>query len=343
MVTKRWLAMLKLTRPMYWMLWFTPLSFGYLSRGTEPQYVHLVSMMAWMAIWDTFENVHNYLADRDEDRMNIPHGARLPEIVGIERLRKAFSWRTIVPLAVLYYSWLFWTGAGVWTTILLTIAGLIALMYNVGPRFKARGRWAQFAIVAPYLLLYWAGHSWGRGLTTPPSVIVLASTVILLAAVQKDLPDVSGDVGAGLSNWYSPGLARRVYLAGLIFLAPYVLTLIAVLTAYWPMRMVAVFAVFPLAVLMWLHTAFVDMRQRSEAVIVYWGSLTYVNLLNIVLFVLWNPIKEALILGPTIFLLWTTMVGLRLDARFEEPGTDWGSLWAALLRISRRWRNLATA
>lgn len=325
-----WLAILKIGKVSFQIIWITPTLFGYLAslELSSPRHLgwFIIALVGTM-VFEGINCIHNELVDQEEDRANQPNRASLVSSVGESALWNivlggyTLCFLGLIPIAIFV--------SPVVATIML-LGGLAAPIYNWGPRLKRRPGFAQMAIGWAAFCAYLYGWAWnGLPVKTVPSPIWVLTYFFFITSFIKDLPDVRGDEQVNAPGVFSIRVSSiRIATLLFIYLSPYVLIISLIIAGVLPPRFLA------LCLLVILGIALLRLGKRADTldtmIVVYELAFSYVHLFFLSLFVLFTPTIRALGMAAILFGLRTVSLYLGLAPRFVEPDFSWSRSLATL-------------
>jgi 4-hydroxybenzoate polyprenyltransferase len=328
---KPWLAALKMGKVTFWFIWITPVIYGYVNSATksQPRYIALfVYAILGTCFLEAINCMHNELVDQEEDSINQPRRASLLQSIGEARLRKIVIGGYLlcvvglIPLAI-FVSPL--------VVLLMAMGGMAAPLYNWGPRFKRRPGMAEVAIGWATFFGYLWGWGWNQPLPQVSPVIWVVTYFFAITSLMKDLPDVAGDEMVRAASVFSIQRKRlRLMLLYFIYLSPYALIIILVLTGILPPK----FLVLSLLIIPGLLTLILGERVNSldTLIVGYELAFLYVHIFFLALFIIDTPTRAAIIIGGVLFVLRCLSVYLGLAPRFVEEDFKWSRAMSTLVR-----------
>lgn len=335
----RWLSLLIIARPMWWFVWMTPFTFGYLIRPEAPNYWIVIFMCVWVTFTEGIICLLNEVNDRIEDSINFPERGKLLDTVGIDLVFKITKWPVLVCAYILSVLTTYPMG-GIYSFILLSLSALIGIFYEKVLILKKKAVIAEISIGFVFLLLFWGGYVWGTEFRFPPLIIWLSLITWILTCFMKDLPDVKGDVQAGRTNvfevYHGYTLFYRALYASFIFFTPFILLWILFFLKLLPITMLWVTWCLLITVLIWLHVVVVNLTDKDEGTVVYQESFTYVHFIIIVQMVAWDFRVDTLLIGVALFTARVILLFLRLDPRIYMLDLGWKDLWLTWKLLNRR-------
>lgn len=336
----RILLLLVLGRPTFWPMYAVPIMFGFLAEGDRTNYLQLVGLIFWYALWAWIQSLLNELADRVEDVVNQPERARLLEMVGIDFVKRVTAWPMLSVCALLFGLWVRLTGGTAAMTLCL-LSLLPVVLYNRGPRLKKMGGiWALLGLGWTILFSYWGAFVWNRSAVFPPIgllLVMMAATMLLQAL--KDVPDIQGDTSAGIHNMFSKyarlNLLHRALYGGFLIFFSYLLLVLLVLVGILPRAVMLNLITLPAAFCLWIHLLVVNLKDRDETLVLYQENYVLQQLSGIVFMVAWYPRVDVALAGGIALLVRLLLVALRMDPRLFVYG-DWSRLAPAWSRLNLR-------
>ena len=329
-----WLALLKISKVPFWFIWITPVIFGYIASAQKIAPMHLgwfiVSVLC-TCLLEAVNCIHNELVDQPEDRLNQPNRTALVASVGEASLRQIVYFG--------YGSCLLWLLAiaafvsPVVATVML-LGGLMAPLYNWGPRLKRRPGWAELAIGWAAFAGYLWGWMWNQPLTEVPPVAWVAAYFFGITSFVKDLPDVKGDDAVNAGGIFSIRRAQlRRTLLLFIAISPYALVTALVALGFLPPPFLFLYFLSLAGLLVFV----VSERAGSlnSMIVAYELAFTYVHLFFLAIFLLDTPTSVAFLSALGLFAGRIFTIWLRLAPRFVEPEFSWMSGLAELCRTKR--------
>jgi len=268
--------------------------------------------------------------DQEEDGVNQPHRASLIASVGEPALWKfvlvgyALCFLSLIPLA-LYVDPV--------VSALMLFGGLVAPLYNWGPRLKRRPGLAEVSIGwAAFFGFLW-GWSWNAPLTSAPPVVWILAYFFAITSLVKDLPDARGDAYVHAPGVFSvTTVIVRKALLTFIYVSPYLLLGAFVALGLLPVRLLA------LGVLLFLGLFTFVLGERAQSIhtgiVVYELAFTYVHLFFLGLFVLYTPSGMAVLIAVLLFAARALSLYLGLAPRFVETDFSWSCSILTLLQRS---------
>lgn len=329
-------AILKISKVTFWIVWVTPVLFGYLASATRwsPRHVGWFALaVVGTMIFEGVNCLHNELVDQEEDRINQPNRALLLAAVGertLWRIIRIGYWACflgLVPIAIV-------VGPAVATV--MALGAIAAPMYNWGPRLKRRPGLAQVAIGWAVFCAYLYGWMWNGGsIGDVPQTIWVLSYFFFVTSLLKDLPDVTGDEQVDAPGVFSirhPPTRRAMLL--FIYFSPYALIVALVAAGILEPRFLW---------LCWLLLggALVSgvaaaANELKTMIVAYEFAFTYVHIFFLALFVVTTPTQAAMWLAVILFALRLLALGFGLAPRFVEADFSWGHSTLALARRALR-------
>jgi 4-hydroxybenzoate polyprenyltransferase len=313
----RLLAVLKISKPTFWLIWATPFIYAYLASAKSYDWFVFLANVGAICILEASVCLHNEYVDRDEDIINQPNRVKLADIVGYRTIRFLFLAGYAIGLVYLVLNTLF---VNPLLGPIALVAGFLMLFYNFWVRFKRMPYVAEVAIGAVVFLDFLAGWVMGGGtLLTLPPVAYLLTYYFFAIAVIKDLPDAAGDAAVGSKTLYSiSSKLKRQLLSGVIYLSPFLLIGSSVAAGVVPVTYLLTLLLLPFAV----YLIFLAGRAHSlyEFISVYHLGFFYCQTFFVVLFSIFFPSTLSYVVAVALVALRTALVAFRLDPRLNEPG-----------------------
>jgi len=326
---ERLLALLKISKPTFWLIWATPFIYAYLGSASTYNWLVFLPNVAAICILEAAVCLHNEYVDRPEDLINQPNRVKLAEVVGYRTLKRLFLAGYAIGLVYLVVNTIF--VRFLLGPIAIT-AGFLMLFYNYWIRFKRLAYVAEVVIGAVVFLDFLAG--WvlgGRDPLAVPPVAYLLTYYFFAIAVMKDLPDVAGDAAVGSKTLYSiSSKLKRQVLSAAIYLSPFLLIVIAVYAGVVPASYLLTLLLTPFAVFL----IYLAGRAHSlyEFISVYHLGFFYCQIFFVVLLSLFFPSQLAYAVGVALVGLRAVLVFFRFDPRLNEPGLSIPREIASLVR-----------
>lgn len=332
---KPWLACLKISKVTFWFIWITPIIFGYLASANVggPNHPALfVYAILGTCFLEAINCMHNELVDQVEDRANQPSRALLLQAIGEARLRKIVISGYIICLVGLVPLAVF---VGPLVVVLMLTGAIAAPLYNWGPRLKRRPGLAEVAIGWAVFFGYLWGWTWNQPLQTVSPVVWVVTYFFAITSLMKDLPDASGDELVGAASIFSiPRKRLRLTLLFFIYLSPYVLVMLLVLTGVLPPKFSALAGlVIPGLIVLYLGER---VNSLETIIVAYELAFLYVHVFFLALFIIDTSTNAAIIIGILLFVLRGASVYFRLAPRFAEERFSWTRALGSLARNVRK-------
>jgi len=314
---ERVIALLKISKPTFWLIWATPFIYAYLGSARTYDWLVFLPNVAAICILEAAVCLHNEYVDRPEDVINQPNRVKLAEMVGYKTLKRLFLGGYAIGLVYLVVNTVF---VNFLLGPIAITAGFLMLFYNFWIRFKRIPYVAEVVIGAVVFLDFLAGWVMGgRSPLSVPPVAYLLTYYFFAIAVIKDLPDAAGDAAVGSKTLYSiSSKLRRQGLGAAIYLSPFLLIAIAVYVGVVPTSYLLTLLLMPFAAFL------IYLSGRAQSlygfISVYQLGFFYCQIFFVVLLSLFFPSPLAYGVGVALVALRTLLVVFRFDPRLNEPG-----------------------
>lgn len=326
-----WLAILKISKVPFQIIWITPTVFGYLASARVASARHVtwfvVAVLGTMVL-EGVNCIHNELVDQEEDRINQPNRSTLLESAGE---------RTLWMIVGLGYSVCFLGLIPLYfcvsraAAIVMLLGGLASPLYNWGPRLKRRPGFAQLAIGWAVFCSYTYGWVWnGPSFLEVPRIVWLLTYFFFITSFIKDLPDVRGDeqVNApGVFSILNPAI-RNAILA-FIYFSPYVLLYCMIVLGLLPSQLEQLLFLMPIGIIILILGQYAQTQETT--IVAYEGAFLYTHLFFLILFYLFSPGAPAFMLALALFSLRLVALYFGLGPRFVEPDFSWRNAFDTLI------------
>jgi 4-hydroxybenzoate polyprenyltransferase len=325
----RLLALLKISKPTFWLIWATPFIYAYLGSARTYNWLIFLPNVAAICILEAAVCLHNEYVDRQEDAINQPNRVKLADLVGYSTLKRLFLAGYVIGLVYLVVNLVF---VNFLLGPIAIFAGFLMLFYNFWIRFKRAPYVAEVVIGVVVFLDFLAG--WvlgGNGLSNIPPVAYLLAYYFFAIAVMKDLPDATGDAAVGSKTLYSiSSKLKRQGLSAVIYLSPFILVVIAAFAGFVPLSYLLTLVLTPFAAFL----IYLAGRARSlfEFISVYHLGFFYCQIFFVVLLSLFFPSPLSYAVGIALVGLRTLLVFFKFDPRLNEPGLSIPHEIASLVR-----------
>lgn len=310
-----WLAVLKISRVPFWFLWTMPLLIGYLGSARNHGAHHVVwFVLLVVAVWvcDAAASIHNELVDREEDAINHPERVWLLAAVREKTLwRVVFAGYTILVVGGVAFV----TAVGPQPALVLAAGGLVAPLYNWGPRFKRKPPLPQLVFAWVAICEVAGGWVMNAPLSTLSPIVWVVALFIAVASVSKDLPDVAGDEAVGARTIFSLRNAwlRRGALI-LIHVSPFILVPVLVGIGALPGRVLLVCLLLPVALII------IYLGERastpSASILVFELAYLYVHVFLLALLICAWPSFATVTISAGMLVTRLMTVAAGLEPRF---------------------------
>jgi 4-hydroxybenzoate polyprenyltransferase len=329
---ERLFALLKISKPTFWLIWATPFIYAYLGSAHTYDWPIFLANVAAICILEAAVCLHNEYVDRPEDIINQPNRVKLADLVGYRTIKRLFLAGYAIGLVYLVLNTVF---VNFVLGPIAIAAGFLMLFYNYWIRFKRIPYVAEVVIGAVVFIDFLAGWVMGgRSVLSVPPVAYLLTYYFFAIAVIKDLPDAAGDAAVGSKTLYSISSKRkRQILSSAIYLSPYLLIAAVVSAGVVPPDYLLTFLLLPFA----MFLIYLAERARSlhEFISVYHLGFFYCQIFFVVLLSLFFPSPIAYGVGVALVALRTLLVVCKLDPRLNEPGLSIAREIASLTRTNK--------
>ncbi len=335
-----WLAVLKVAKVPFWLLWLAPPIYAYLAASegrASRNFAWWIAGVIGVCLLEAAGCFHNELVDAEEDRVNQPDREHLLRTIGRRRawILVAFGYGFCAVGLAIFAVVNDWRLA-----LVLLVGGSAAPLYNWGPHFKWKPSIAPLTIGVAVVAVFCAGWGLNRPLPSTSSVAYVLGVLIAvtewrgepLALAYEPVPSeavnpyrqaafpVDEVMGVADGGRWVFGL-RRLVSPTVLSMLPYALLSALVAGGVLPLRFLWFLVLVPAPVL--LAALRPRVTGRHAMIVCYEAGFLYQFVAELLLLVLLLPTATGWLLAAGLLAARTAAVLLGLAPRFAEQDFRW--------------------